>query len=199
MSFNKHSRPSAAKTHSPHRPNERGVGLVESLIGLLVLTIVLLTATQLLRIHVQHLALSDRVRRGDVQANAALNTLAAFNFSSLPDSNPFQGKNETDPITPGEQVSLNNDICLAQANCDLVVQIPQTSNTESQYIVVGWNQHLPTNGTTVYYRAWRVTTLDANKGLRRITLAILPAEQNKTPTDSVEPIALRQTDVVQHQ
>jgi Tfp pilus assembly protein PilV len=180
-----------------HR-GEKGVSLVEAIIGLLVLTIVLLSGAQLFRVHVEHLALVDRARRADVQANATMNTLAAYDLSALADGNPFSGKGNTDPIASGERITLSSNICLAQANCDQIVKLPQSTGTGSDYTTIGWNQPLPTNSTVVYYRAWRVTTIDASKGLRRITLAILPAEPN-TPTAAIEPLALRQTDVVQRQ
>jgi len=193
------TQPASSLTTTTDRKRERGVGLVEAIIGLLILTIVFLSAAQLLRVHVEHLALSERSRRADVQANATMNTLAAYNMSALPDGNPFSGRGNNDEIPAGEQIALDSNICLAQANCDQVVKIPQSSGTGSDYTSVNWNQTIPTNSTAVYYRAWRVTTIDAAKGLRRITLAILPAEPNKANTDPIEPLALRQTDVVQRQ
>lgn len=187
-----------------NRHNEKGVSLLEALIGLVVLTIVLLSAAQLFRVHVENLALADRIRRADVQANTVMNTLTTFNLSALPDGNPFNGKGTNDAIIPGDQITLNSTACLAQANCDQIVRWPQTSGTASDYTILGWNQPRPSGPagmapTVVYYRAWRVTTLDAAKGLRRITLVILPAEPDKAATDPIEPLALRQTNVVQRQ
>ena len=181
------------------RKNEWGVSLIESIIGLLILTIVFLSGAQLLRVHVEHLALADRARRADVQANATMNTLAAFDMSALADGNPFKGKDEKDEIANGEELTLDSSVCMAQANCDQIVKVPQSTGTGYDYITVNWNQHLPTNSTIVYYRAWRVRTIDPAKGLRRITLAILPAEPARANTDSIEPLALRQTDVTQRQ
>ena len=181
------------------RHNERGVSLVEAIIGLLVLTIVLLAGAQLFRVHVEHLSLVERARRADVQANATMNTLAAYNLSALPDGNPFTGKGANDSIADGERISLDSNICLAQANCDQLAKSPQSGGTGSNYITLGWNQPTPTGSSIVYYRAWRVATLDGSKGLRRITLVILPAEANKAATDPIEPLALRRTDVVQRQ
>jgi Tfp pilus assembly protein PilV len=182
-----------------NRKNEWGVSLIESIIGLLILTIVFLSGAQLLRVHVEHLALAERARRADVQANATMNTLAAYDMSALADGNPFKGKDEKDEIANGEELTLDSSICMAQANCDQIVKVPQSTGTGYYYITVNWNQHLPTNSTIVYYRAWRVKTIDAAKGLRRITLAILPAEPGRANTDSIEPLALRQTDVTQRQ
>jgi Tfp pilus assembly protein PilV len=182
-----------------NRKNEWGVSLIESIIGLLILTIVFLSGAQLLRVHVEHLALAERARRADVQANATMNTLAAYDMSALADGNPFKGKDEKDEIANGEELTLDSSICMAQANCDQIVKVPQSTGTGYDYITVNWNQHLPTNSTIVYYRAWRVKTIDAAKGLRRITLAILPAEPGRANTDSIEPLALRQTDVTQRQ
>lgn len=181
------------------RHTERGVSLVEAIIGLLVLTIVLLAGAQLFRVHVEHLSLVERARRADVQANAQINTLAAYNLSALPDGNPFAGKGPNDSIADGEQISLDSNTCLAQANCDQVAKSPQSGGTGSNYFVLGWNQRAPAGSSVVYYRAWRVATLDGPKGLRRITLVILPAEAKKAATDAIEPLALRRTDVVQRQ
>ena len=179
--------------------SQRGVGLVETIIGLFILTIILLSGAQLFRVHVEHLALVERARRADEQAHSAMNTLAATDFSLLNDGNPFQGKSYKDTFAEGEPVQLDNDICLAQANCDRVVRVPHKSDNGSDFVTIAWNQTPPTNSTVVYYRAWRVTTLDPLKRLRRITLAILPVEPNQDLNNPIEPLALRQTDVVQRQ
>lgn len=186
-------------TLNPDRKNEWGVSLIESIIGLLILTIVFLSGAQLLRVHVEHLALADRARRADVLGNATMNTLAAYDMSALADGNPFKGKDEKDEFADGEELTLDSDVCMAQANCDQIVKVPQSTGTGYDYITVNWNQRPPTKAATVYYRAWRVRTIDAAKGLRHITLAILPAEPGKANTDSIEPLALRQTDVTQRQ
>lgn len=183
-----------------HKHNERGMSLVESIIGLLVLTTVLLAAAQLFRVHVEHLSLVDRSRRADVQANSAMNTLAAYNLSALPDGNPFAGKGANDSVADGEKITLSSTACLAQGNCDQIIKVPQSTGTGSDYVSLGWNQQpTGTASSVAYYRAWRVTTLDAAKGLRRVTLVILPAEPDKTSTDPIEPVAVRRTDVVQRQ
>ena len=179
--------------------SQRGVTLVETIIGLLVLTIVLLSGAQLFRVHVEHLALVERARRADEQAHLTMNSLAAFSFSSLSDGNPFRGKGSQDTFADGEAVQLDTNVCVAQANCDRIVRVPHTSDTGSDFLTISWNQNLPTNSSVVYYRAWRVTTLDPLKKLRRITLAILPVEPNQDGNSPIEPLALRQTDVVQRQ
>lgn len=179
--------------------SERGVGLVEAIIGLFILTIILLSGAQLFRVHVEHLALVERARRADEQAHTTMNRLAAYNVSALPDGNPFQGKGNADALAEGEPVQLDTNVCIAQANCDQIVRVPHTSDTGSDFLTVGWNQTPPTNSSVVYYRAWRVTTLDPLKRLRRITLAILPVEPNQNFNSPIEPLALRQTDVVQRQ
>ena len=179
--------------------SQRGVTLVETIIGLLILTIVLLSGAQLFRVHVEHLALVERARRADEQAHLTMNTLAAYNYSSLADANPFQGKGTQDNFAEGEQVQLDQNICTAQANCDRIVRVPHTSDTGSDLLTIGWNQTPPANSSVVYYRAWRVTTLDPLKRLRRITLVILPVDPNQDSNSPIEPLALRQTDVVQRQ
>ena len=179
--------------------SQRGVTLVETIIGLLVLTIVLLSGAQLFRVHVEHLALVERARRADEQAHLTMNTLAAFSYSALPDGNPFKGKATKDAFAEGEAIQLDTNVCIAQANCDRIVRVPHTSDTGFDFLTISWNQTLPTNSSVIYYRAWRVTTLDPLKKLRRITLAILPVEPNQDGNSPIEPLALRQTDVVQRQ
>jgi Tfp pilus assembly protein PilV len=177
---------------------QRGVTLVETIIGLFILTIVLLSCAQLFRVHVEHLALVERARRADEHAYATMNALAAYNFSALPDGNPFVPASQ-DTFAEGESVQLDSNICMAQANCDRIVRVPHSVGTGSDLITIGWNQTPPSNSSVVYYRAWKVTTLDSVKRLRRITLAILPVQPNQDSNTPIEPLALRQTDVVQRQ
>jgi Tfp pilus assembly protein PilV len=177
---------------------QRGVTLVETIIGLLILTIVPLSCAQLFRVHVEHLALVERARRADELAYATMNALAAFNASALPDGNPFVPASQ-DTFAEGEPVQLDSNICMAQANCDRIVRVPHSVDTGSDLITIGWNQTPPSNSSVVYYRAWKVTTLDSVKRLRRITLAILPVQPNQDFNTPIEPLALRQTDVVQRQ
>ena len=178
-----------------HFRDERGMSLVETIIGLLVLTIVLLAAAQLLRVQVQHLALTERARFADTQADSALNSLSSFNQSALPDVNPFAGKSPTQAISDGDQLSLDVNVCATTYSCDKQYRVPQSSGTGYDYIRVPWNT--PFNGTLIHYRTWRVTTIDPAKSLRRITVAIIPADLDRSPTDPVEPLALRNSDVVQ--
>lgn len=186
-------------TVTTHIHNQRGVALVEAIIGLVILTIILLSGAQLFRVHVEHLALVERARRADEQAQITMNALAAYNFSLLPDCNPFVAKGNEDAFAEGEAVQLDNSKCTAQANCDRIVRVPHSTDTGSDFLTIGWNQTPPTNASVIYFRAWRVTTLDPLKRLRRITLVILPVEPNQDFNIPIEPLALRQTDVVQRQ
>ncbi len=179
--------------------NQRGVALVEAIIGLFILTIILVSGAQLFRVHVEHLALVERARRADEQAHITMNALAAYNLSALADSNPFLGKGSQDTFAEGEAVQLNVNVCIAQANCDRIARVPHTSDTGSDFVTLSWNQTPPTNASVIYFRAWRVATLDPLKRLRRITLVILPVEPNQDFNIPIEPLALRQTDVVQRQ
>ena len=179
--------------------DQRGMSLVETIIGLLVLTIVMVTAAQLLRVHVLHLALSERARFADTQANSALNSLASFNQSALPDVNPFSNKSATATISDGEPLSLDTNVCATTYNCEKQYRQPQSSGTGYNYFRLQWNQTPPNNAALIHYRTWRVTTLDAPRHLRRITVAIIPADLDQTPSAPVEPLALRTSDVVQRQ
>jgi hypothetical protein len=117
----------------------------------------------------------------------------------LPDCNSFAGRSSSETIAAGDQISLNTNACQTSYSCDQIARVPQTSGTGYDYVTIGWGQNPPTGGTVIYYRAWRVYTLDAAKHLRRITIAILPADLGKAPGDPIEPLALRQSDVVQRQ
>src|SRR5690349_12948426 len=97
--------------HTQH--NQRGVALVEAIIGLSILTIILLSGAQLFRVHVEHLALVERARRADEQAHVTMNALAAYPLSNLPDSNSFVGKSNDDPFAEGEAIQLDNNRCMA--------------------------------------------------------------------------------------
>src|SRR5437764_11957210 len=96
--------------------SQRGVTLVETIIGLFILTIILLSGAQLFRVHVEHLALVERARRADEQAHNTMNALAAQNYSALPDGNPFKSKGPQDTFAEGEPIQLDQGICIAQAN-----------------------------------------------------------------------------------
>ena len=198
--MNYNTQPSINARNKPQAiSGELGMSLLESIIGLLVLTIVLVTGGQLLRVHVLHLALSERARIADTQANNALNQFAGYNESALPDCNPFLGVGPTDPINDGAQVSIMIRTCLTSYACDQIAKAPQASGTGYDYQIVPWGQNLPTGSSLAYYRAWRVTTLDAARNLRRITVAVVPADLGKNPDDPVEPLAVRTSDVVQRQ
>jgi len=179
--------------------NQRGMSILETIVGLLVLTIVMVTAGELFRVQVLHLALAERARLADTQANNALNQFAAYNQSALPDCNPYLGMGPSNQISDGTQLQLDSNVCATAYACDEVIKVPQSTGTGYDYVVIAWNQTLPAGGTLAYYRAWRVSTLDTVRHLRRITIAILPADLGKNPGDPVEPLALRTSDVVQRQ
>jgi Tfp pilus assembly protein PilV len=185
--------------HTQRWHGQGGMSLVESLIGLVVLTIVLVAAAQLFRVQVMHLSLSERARQADTQANNVMNSLAAYNQSALPDTNPFSGKSPTQTIADGDQLSLDTSVCQAVFACDKIVRAPQASGSGVDYTVLSWTQTLPTGSSLAYYRGWRVTTIDAAKHVRQLTVAIMPADLNNQPGDAIEPLALRQSTVVQRQ
>lgn len=185
--------------HTQRCHGQSGMSLVESLIGLVVLTIVLVSAAQLFRVQVMHLSLSERARQADTQANNVMNFLVAYNQSALPDTNPFSGKSSTQTIADGDQLSLDPNICQAAFACDKIVRVSQASGNGVDYTVLSWSQTLPTGSSLAYYRGWRVTTIDATKHVRQLTVAIMPADLGNQPGDAIEPLALRQSTVVQRQ
>ena len=92
-----------------------------------------------------------------------MNTLAAYNLSALSDGNPFAGKGTNDPIADGEQISLDTNTCLAQANCDQIAKSPQSGGTGSNYITLGWNHQLPPAHQCLL-QSMEIATLDDLKG-----------------------------------
>lgn len=179
--------------------DQRGMSLVESLVGLMVLTIVLVSGAQLFRVQVMHLSLTERARQADTQANALMNSLAAYNQSALWDTNAFSNKSPTQTINDGDQLSLNTNTCSTAYACDKIAMVPQASGTGNDYVVVPWSQNIPTGSTLTYYRGWRVATIDAAKHVRQLTVAILPADLGNQPGTAIEPLAMRQSTVVQRQ
>src|SRR5438874_12978116 len=69
---------------------EAGVGLVEAMIGLLVFTILMLVAGQLMRVHVETLLMGERQRKAGKQAESGLNNLVAKKRSELADDGAFE-------------------------------------------------------------------------------------------------------------
>src|SRR5260370_16967205 len=81
---------------------QRGMSLVESVMGLLVLTIVFLSGAQMLRVNVLHLALSERARIAETKGNDTLRSLAPFNQPSLPDVHPIPAHTPPPNLPPAQ-------------------------------------------------------------------------------------------------
>ncbi len=169
------------------RRGEAGIGLVESMIGLLVFTILMLVAGQLLRVHVETLLMSERQRKAGKQAEAGLNNLVSKKRSELADGGAFAVDQSGTPIrNPDNSVTLN---CSA-AYCDQIIAVPQPFGIGTDLVTVGWGASLPHGSQTIYTRAWTVQTLDAAKALRRVIIAVFPSRNN-------EPLSVLVTEAVQ--
>lgn len=178
---------SNARKSAIERRGEAGIGLVESMIGLLVFTILMLVAGQLLRVHVETLLMGERQRKAGKQAEAGLNNLVSKKRSELLDGGAFavdQGGNPTRNFD--NTVSLNCSI----AYCDQIIAVPQPSGTGTDLVTIRWGASLPTGSQPIYTRAWTVQTPDAAKGLRRVTIAVFPNTIG-------EPLSVLQTEAVQ--
>src|SRR5574341_1367852 len=176
-----------ARERAREMRGEAGIGLVESMIGLLVFTILMLVAGQLLRVHVETLLMGERQRKAGKQAEAGLNNLVSRKRSDLADGGAFAVDQTGNPLRNSDNtVSLN---CLT-AYCDQIIAVPQPSGTGTDLVTIGWGTNLPAGSQAIYTRAWTVQTLDGAKGLRRATIAVFPAGNG-------EPLSVLQTEAVQ--
>ncbi len=178
---------SNARARASERRGEAGIGLVESMIGLLVFTILMLVAGQLMRVHVETLLMGERQRKAGKQAEAGLNNLVSKKRSELADGGAFAVDQSGTPIRNSDNaVALN---CSA-AYCDQIIAVPQASGTGTDLVTIGWGASLPTRSQAIYTRAWVMQTLDGAKGLRRVTIAVFPSGNG-------EPLSVLQTEAVQ--
>jgi Tfp pilus assembly protein PilV len=169
------------------RRGQAGIGLVESMIGLLVFTILMLAAGQLMRVHIETLLMGERQRKAGKQAEAGLNNLVSKKRSELTDGGAFAVDQSGSPIRNSDNtVTLN----CSTAYCDQIIAVPQVSGTGTDLITIGWGANPPNGSQTIYTRAWTVQTLDGAKGLRRVTIAVFPNSNG-------EPLSVLRTEAVQ--
>jgi Tfp pilus assembly protein PilV len=178
---------SNARARTSESRGQAGIGLVESMIGLLVFTILMLAAGQLMRVHIETLLMGERQRKAGKQAGAGLNNLVSKKRSELADGGAFAVDQSGIPTRNYDNtVTLN---CSA-AYCDQIIAVPQASGTGTDLITIGWGANLPNGSQTIYTRAWTVRTLDGAKGLRRVTIAVFPNSND-------EPLSVLRTEAVQ--
>lgn len=169
------------------RGGESGAILVEAVIGLVIFTVVLLSAAQFLRWNVEPLLMKERQDKAAKQAESLLDELAARSSADLPAGGSFAVTAQGDPArNADDSVTLD---CTA-SYCDQIVAAPQAAGTAFDFVRAAFGAAPPANGTQIYVRAWRVEALDAARNLRRITVAVFPA-------GSGEPLAVRKSEVVQ--
>ena len=168
---------SNASSRASERRSEAGIGLVEAMIGLLVFTILMLAAGQLMRVHVETLLMGERQRKAGKQAESGLNNLVSKKRSELADGGAFAVDQSGIPIRNADNtVTLNCSITY----CDQIIAVPQASGTGTDLVTIGWGATPPDGSLTIYTRAWTVRTLDGAKGLRRATIAVF-ADSNSEP------------------
>jgi Tfp pilus assembly protein PilV len=169
------------------RGGESGAILVEAIIGLVIFTVVLLSAAQFLRWNVEPLLMKERQDKAAKQAESVLNELAARRNADLPAGGSFAVTAQGDPTrNTDNSVTLN----CTTSYCDQIVATPQAAGTAFDFVRAAFGAAPPANGMQIYVRAWRVETVDAARNLRRITIAVFPA-------GSGEPLAVRKSEVVQ--
>lgn len=178
---------SKARERAIESRDQAGIGLVESMIGLLVFTILMLAAGQLMRVHIETLLMGERQRKAGKQAEAGLNNLVSKKRSELADGGAFAVDQSGIPTRNSDNtVTLN----CSTVYCDQIIAVPQASGTGTDLITIGWAATLPSASRAIYTRAWAVQTLDAPKGLRRVTIAVFPDSNG-------EPLAVLRTEAVQ--
>lgn len=167
----------------PARYGERGVGLIEAVIGILVIAIVSLVGMQLLRVQAEVMLLADRSAKAEAAAKGALDDLSSRSAAMLPAGGSFTVNAD------GSFAALGT---CSDTYCDLVVrnQTPLTGAQQGEVFAAPWNGGVaPANTDLIYVRRWRVDDLDVARGRKRITIAIFP-------NGLLEPFVVRRTDVV---
>src|SRR5829696_9605029 len=90
------------------RGGESGAILVEAIIGLVIFTVVLLSAAQFLRWNVEPLLMKERQDKAAKQAESLLNELAARGNADLPAGGSFAVTAQGDPVRNADNsVTLN--------------------------------------------------------------------------------------------
>lgn len=175
------------RTGDERRRGQAGSILVEAIVGLVLFTVAVLSASQLLRWNVEPLLQKQRQEKAGKQAESVLNELAGKKIADLPSAAAFGLNAAGDPSRNADNTVTIN--CTA-AVCDQIVAVPQAAGTALDFVRMNWGAAMPTNGRQIYVRAWTVTTLDAARKRRRITVAVFP-------NGSAEPLAVRKSEVVQ--
>ncbi|MFL6284641.1 MAG: hypothetical protein ACJ74Q_15955 [Pyrinomonadaceae bacterium] len=166
---------------------QRGSILIEAVVGLVIFTIAVVTAAQVLRWNVEPLLQKERQEKAGKQAESVLNELAGRKIADLPSAAAFGLTADGDPTRNADNtVTLN----CATSVCDQIVALPQAAGTALDFVKMNWGAAIPANGRQIYVRAWSVVTLDAARKRRRITVAVFP-------NGSGEPLAVRKSEVVQ--
>lgn len=180
---------SKSKAESAQRRNrEAGAALVEAIIGLLLFTIVSLSAGQLLRMHVDPLLVAERQRKAAKQAESLLNEISSQSGASLVDGGSFELNKEGNPVVDrSSEVKLS----CSTSYCDQIVALPETTGTERQLMRFDWQVRFPQGSTAIYTRAWRINTLDAGRRLRRITVLIFPSGETQPLITQTTNVVLR--------
>ncbi len=157
------------------------------MVGLALFSIVLLVAGQFLRVYVTPLVQGERESRAKKQAESVLNDLASKRKADLAQGGSFAVDAAGAPVRNADgTVTLN----CSTTYCDKIVAIPQATGTALDFVRYAWNAAVPANGELIYTRAWTVSTLDAARNRRGLTVAIFPS-------DSTAPLADVHTSVVQ--
>src|SRR5215207_2833637 len=108
------------------RGGESGAILVEAIIGLVIFTVVLLSAAQFLRWNVEPLLMRERQDKAAKQAESVLNELAARRNADLPAGGSFAITAQGDPVRNADNtVTLN----CTTSYCDQIVATPQAAGT----------------------------------------------------------------------
>lgn len=147
---------------------------METVIGLLVFTLAVVAAGQLLRVFINPLLVTERQRVAGKQSESLLNDLAARQSATLPDGGSFTVDAQGNPVRNADStITLN----CSTSYCDQIITA-QGTGTERSYSRLTWGATLPAGASQTYVRAWRISTIDASRRLRRVTIAVFPAGES---------------------
>ena len=176
--------PRSTASHRPNpsqaRRNQRGFSLIETMVGLVIFSIVLLVAGQFLRVYVTPIVQGEREGIAKKQAESLLNDLSAKRKADLAQGGSFAVDAAGAPVRDADgAVTLN----CTNTYCDKIVAVPQATGTALDFVRYDWNAAVPANGEPVYTRAWAVATLDDARNRRGLTVAIFPSGSNAPLAD----------------
>jgi prepilin-type N-terminal cleavage/methylation domain-containing protein len=152
--------------------SERGFSLIEVLFAVVVFTLVAYALTAML---FSRTLVTERLMASKAAVDSADNALNALT------SQPYASLSVGGSFTVIDEGSIGLQSCTEQT-CDFIIE-PVTAPEESPARGVKWQSgYTPPDGARiVYLRRFRIEDVDAELGLRRLTVAVLTDENADKP------------------